>query len=110
MQGATGMISLSHNRYRKVKKCITMVILCVILPFFSLPSPVLAQNLALPTPGTLISLSPQFSPLIIQGFKIHPDNPFKFDFIFDKGDSNIPKENFEKECEKLIKYFSNIPI
>jgi|GEM_PF-1695401 len=99
------MISLSHNRYRKVKKCITMVILCVILPFFSLPSPVLAQNLALPTPGTLISLSPQFSPLIIQGFKIHPDNPFKFDFIFDKGDSNIPKENFEKECEKLIKYF-----
>jgi len=58
----------------------------------------------------------EFNPPILKGIKVHPDNPFRFDFILDKGDglSNgvIPakagilnQEQLKQESTKLIKYF-----
>ncbi|MDO8675887.1 MAG: hypothetical protein Q7K71_07240 [Candidatus Omnitrophota bacterium] len=76
--------------------------------------PVYAQELVLPAPGTRIALSPAFNPPILKGLKVHPDNPFRFDFIFDQGDS-LPlvgraregdnQEQLKAEANKLIKYF-----
>ena len=64
---------------------------------------------SLPKPGTMVRLSPAFNPPVLKGIKVHPENPFRFDFILDKGDfdnvgaySNTP---LRKESEKLIKYF-----
>ena len=42
----------------------------------------------LPAPGVMVHLSPEFNPPILKGIKVHPDNPFRFDFILDQGDSN----------------------
>ena len=56
-----------------------------------------AQELVLPIPGTRVPLSSTFNPPILKGIKVHPDNPFRFDFIVDQGD--------KEECTKLIKYF-----
>ena len=74
-----------------------------------------AQDWVLPQPGTRISLSPTFNPLILKGLKVHPENPFRFEFILDQGDKdsfkaeldgNLAKKNFFKsESTKLIKYF-----
>jgi len=36
-----------------------------------------------PSPNLLISLSPHYSPAIVRGLSIYPDDPFKFDFIID---------------------------
>jgi len=47
-----------------------------------------AQDFRLPAPGVMVHLSPEFNPPILKGLKVHPDNPFRFDFILDKGDSN----------------------
>jgi hypothetical protein len=60
---------------------------------------------SLPKPGVMVHVSPEFNPPILKGIKVHPDNPFRFDFILDKGDSD--KNNFElkSESSKLIKYF-----
>ena len=55
-----------------------------------------------PVPGEMVGLSPAFGPLMLKGIKIHPDNPFQFDFILDKGNSHSPGKN---EAIKLIKYF-----
>jgi threonine dehydratase len=58
-----------------------------------------ADELVLPQPGVMVALSPQFNPPILKGLKVHTDNPFRFDFILDQGDS------LEQESPKLIKYF-----
>ncbi len=76
--------------------------------------PVYAQEIYLPQPGVRIGLSPEFNPPVLKGLKVHPDNPFRFDFILDKGDSDfvIPakagiqqQEQLKTEAQRLIKYF-----
>ncbi len=64
-----------------------------------------AQDFYLPAPGVMVHLSPEFNPPILKGIKIHPDNPFRFDFILDKGDSQLSKDALKDESSKLIKYF-----
>jgi len=69
----------------------------------------------LPAPGILVHLSPPLDPPILKGIKVHPDNPFRFDFILDKGDSfssviasaakQSQQEQLKAEATKLIKYF-----
>ncbi len=48
--------------------------------------PAQAQPPYLPNPGLRVSLSPAFNPPVLKGIKVHPDNPFRFDFILDQGD------------------------
>jgi len=75
--------------------------------------PVYAQDFVLPKPGVMVPLSPEFNPPILKGIKVHPDNPFRFEFILDKGDSSVipakagiqNQEQLKIEATKLIKYF-----
>jgi len=64
-----------------------------------------AQDFLLPAPGVMVPLSPEFNPPILKGIKVHPENPFKFDFILDKGDSQLSNDALKNESKKLIKYF-----
>jgi len=69
------------------------------------PMPAYAQDYHLPAPGVMVHLSPEFNPPILKGIKVHPDNPFRFDFILDKGDSQLSNNAIKDESSKLIKYF-----
>jgi len=70
-----------------------------------------AQEFRLPAPGVMVHLSPEFNPPILKGIKVHPDNPFRFDFILDKGDSSPSlvqrggQGELKQEASRLIKYF-----
>ena len=70
-----------------------------------------AQDFRLPAPGVMVRLSPPLDPPMLKGIKVHPDNPFRFDFILDKGDSGLSVETplmaslLKQEATKLIKYF-----
>ena len=70
-----------------------------------------ADEFRLPAPGVMVPLSPEFNPPILKGIKVHPDNPFRFDFILDVGDGlqSVPYRRarcpYGKESGKLIKYF-----
>jgi hypothetical protein len=59
----------------------------------------------LPAPGVRVGLSPEFNPPILKGIRVHPDNPFRFDFILDKGDNELDNDQIKYESSKLIKYF-----
>jgi|GEM_PF-3720603 len=61
----------------------------------------------LPAPGSMMSLTPAYAPVLIKGLKIHPENPLLFDFVLDGGQSGfkIDSPAFRSESEKLIKYF-----
>jgi len=64
-----------------------------------------ADEFRLPAPGVMVHLSPEFSPPILKGIKVHPDNPFRFDFILDKGDKELSNAQIKGESSKLVKYF-----
>ncbi len=59
----------------------------------------------LPAPGAMLPLSPNYTPAIIEGITIYPDNPLQFDFIIDAGDDQLQGEALTKEAQKLISYF-----
>ena len=71
----------------------------------------------LPAPGSMVHLSPAFNPPILKGLKVHPNNPFRFDFILDKGDEDLSASDLssrqsgtrdkalKSEAQRLIKYF-----
>jgi len=62
-------------------------------------------SLGLPEPGAIVSLSPGFTPTVLRGIRVYPDNPLKFDFIVDAGDSGLGGEALRTESEKLVRYF-----
>ena len=70
------------------------------------PTASYAQSiLNLPIPGTMITPSPAFVPVLLKGMTIHPDDPLKFDFIIDSGNTNFNSDEIKKESERLVKYF-----
>lgn len=62
-------------------------------------------TIELPEPGSLVGLSESFAPAIAMGINIYPDNPLKFDFIIDRGQSDETGDAFEQESKRLIRYF-----
>ena len=64
-----------------------------------------ADEFVLPKPGAMVHLSPQFKPPVLKGIKVHPNNPFRFDFILDKGNSRQSDGQIKEESKKIIKYF-----
>src|SRR5208283_3344471 len=97
-----------------MKKVLSIyILLCFLITSIMGPNPVLAQDFYLPAPGVMVRLSPEFNPPILKGIKVYPDNPFRFDFILDKGDSSVipakagiqDQEQLKQESTKLIKYF-----
>src|SRR5262245_42880402 len=96
------MMKLTHHR----KLCFVSRALCaaVLLCFVSttIVPPAYAQQIFMPTPGTMVRLSPSFSPPILKGIKVYPENPFLFDFILDEGQT---KNTNQDDAAKLVKYF-----
>ena len=64
-----------------------------------------AQYYCLPAPGEMVHLSPPLDPPILKGIKVYSDNPFRFDFILDKGDLPSGHDRLKDESSKMIKYF-----
>jgi len=62
-------------------------------------------GLTLPQPGTMVMPTAAFSPLMIKGVNIHPDNALMFDFVMDEGDTHYNPEQFKEESRRLIRYF-----
>lgn len=56
-------------------------------------------------PTGLVMPSPAFAPAVMRGIKIHPDNPFAFNFIIDTGEQDLTDERLQQESARLIKYF-----
>ncbi|VAX37597.1 hypothetical protein MNBD_UNCLBAC01-434 [hydrothermal vent metagenome] len=65
----------------------------------------LLSNINLPVPGVMVQSTPNFQPALVKGIKLFPDNPLKFNFIVDLGESGLKEETMEQEFLKLIKYF-----
>src|SRR5438309_1248742 len=59
----------------------------------------------MPMPGTMVHLSPAFTPAYLNGIVVHPDNALVFDFLIHKGDGGLDVSQKNDEYTKLVKYF-----
>ncbi len=53
----------------------------------------------------MVSLTPAFTPPVLRGIRVDLQNPFHFNFVLDKGQSQLAGEELKIEGTKLIKYF-----
>ncbi len=89
-----------------IRKGISIGIVMAFLANTMAVPPSYAQSrINLPAPQQMLSPSVKFSPAILTGMTIHPENPLQFDFIIDSGDDHLKDETFKRESQKLINYF-----
>lgn len=93
-----------NNHILRIRTSI-LILPIFIINFFSCSPSAAAEELYLPVPGVRVPLSLPFDPPTLKGIKVHPDDPFRFDFILDKGDSQAGSDQLKEESTKLIKYF-----
>jgi len=91
-----------------IKRIQTLVVLVCFACNLGLPSVSFSASstfLDLPVPGTMLSTSQAFTPALIKGVQLNPQNPLEFNFIVDTGDSRISGEQLKTESAKMVKYF-----
>jgi len=88
-------------------RSIVSILICTLVFSPSISYAQQAPVLGLPKPGTMVSLSSSYVPVIVKGLHVHSENPLLFDFIVDTGDSGLGVSSapLRVESEKLIKYF-----
>lgn len=59
----------------------------------------------IPQPGTMVHLSPAFTPAHLKGIVIDPQNALQFDFLIEQGDGQLNADDKNQEYTKLVKYF-----
>ncbi|MFA5059232.1 MAG: hypothetical protein WC676_01210 [Candidatus Omnitrophota bacterium] len=94
------------SRNNPIFKTISLF-LAIIFPCSNiLPSLAYAQNLVpIPPAGNMVMLSPSFTPAVLKGLKVFPEDPLRFDFVIDWGESKLKGDAQKNESMKLIKYF-----
>ncbi len=86
-----------------LSKTLTVLLLCTFLNSFIIP-PYAIQAQTMVQPG-LLAPSVVYTPTLLKGLTLYPENPLKFDFIIDVGNSNLQDQLLVDETTKLIKYF-----
>jgi len=89
-------------------RIISLIITITFCSTFITPVPSYAQAVflsELPAPGIMLPMSPGYTPALIRGLTILPDNPLEFDFIIDRGESGLDDEAIRGESLKMVKYF-----
>ena len=94
--------------HRRVRACAVYFIWFLTLSL--VPGPVAAsvpadELLPMPDPGVMVHRSTSYAPAMMNGVTIHPDRPFHFDFVIDKGESASQDESFRNESMRLVRYF-----
>lgn len=89
-----------------LKAFVWMTVFCLLCGQMFVPTSLYAQStMLMPEPGVMVGQSASFVPPVIKGISIHPEQPFYFDFLIDKGDSTLNEADFKNESIRLIKYF-----
>ena len=107
MRNSTPIFPIFSFRWRSFRTWqVHIVLLAFLANVFGTVPLAQAQNFHLPAPGIMVHLSPPIDPPVLKGIKVHPDNPFRFDFILDQGNGyNLTNQDIKDKATRLIKYF-----
>jgi hypothetical protein len=80
--------------------------LCIAFLFTSVVPPSHAQAIFnLPVPGAMVQVSPAYVPTLLRGMTVHPEDPYRFDFILDNGNSKLAASSLKEDSGRLVNYF-----
>ncbi|MBF0385888.1 MAG: hypothetical protein HQL27_08465 [Candidatus Omnitrophica bacterium] len=96
---------MSYLAKKRLTVKIASLAVLVSFIFTSVIPSVFAQTMVLPTPGMPVSLSAPFLPVMLKGMTLYPDNPLRFDFIVDGGNTGFTPSEIKQESGRLVKYF-----
>ncbi|MBZ0166411.1 MAG: hypothetical protein K8I00_06345, partial [Candidatus Omnitrophica bacterium] len=96
------VIHICRNVFKRLT--VWTVIGCFSLSLIA-PQAAYAQSAFLPQPGTLVHISPGFTPPIITGIQLSPSDPLHINFLIDIGDNAGDGSELSTESQKLINYF-----
>ena len=99
---------ITHMSRKRLSPSFSSAVYSIIAAFcmtLTGPVPAQAQMLDLPAPGTMVNLSKSFSPAVLSGIKVNPNNPLEFDFLIQPGDKTLSNAQKQEEYLKLVKYF-----
>ena len=88
-----------------IKRFIASLLLFPFILATVMPAALASEMPWMPEPGTMVFLTPAFMPSHLRGMVIHPNDPFKFDFLIYRGDQKLTNDQKQVEYSKLIKYF-----
>ena len=80
----------------------------MIVPFMATMMPcAMAAEVApwMPQAGTMVSLSAKFEPALMVGIQLDAKDPFRFNFLFERGQKELTMDAKRSEYRKLVKYF-----
>lgn len=99
----------NQHRFSFLSRIFSALTTLIFLSGIILPPQAAAQifpaGMNLPAAGTMLAPTNTFYPVLIKGIEIHPDDPLRFDFIMDTGDTNLTDAQFRAESAKLARYF-----
>lgn len=95
---------MKYKKQNFLSRLISGFILLTFLTGQILTPPIVSAQV-LSVPGTMLGSAVIYTPPVLLGLKVHPENPLLFDFIVDRGSANLSDEEFKTETEKLVKYF-----
>jgi len=94
--------------YRRCVSCLILtafISLNILPPQSSYAQLIPSAQINLPNVGERINVSQVYAPTLIKGLSVDQNDPFKFEFLMDTGDSNLQGEALKSESYKMIKYF-----
>ncbi len=92
-----------------MRKITSFLVLATFIVSCIMPPQGFAQSLSavglMPLPGNMVAVTPAFTPAHLWGMAMHPNDPFKFDFLIHRGNETLTAVEKTQEYTKLIKYF-----
>ena len=87
------------------RMCLKLLIMVLVAGLMVSPAQAALLAELLPAPGQVLALSAPYQPALLRGITINPDNPFRFDFLLQRGDAQLEGEDLKDASSTLIKYF-----
>ena len=90
------------------RRRVTSIIMAVCLASQIATAPgfaMMPDNPEFPPATQILASTAPFTPVIIKGVVIHPEDPLKFDFLMDTGTSRPKGDTLRQEADRTIKYF-----
>ena len=85
-------------KWIKSQSIVKVIALWVMISFLgtsiAVPDSSYAQNLS----GIQSSVNPSIIPVMLKGIKVLPNEPLRFDFIFDPGNSKLENTELKQTC------------
>ncbi len=73
--------------------------------FTGMPAGFAQTALQVPVPGTMVHLSARYEPALMVGMQLNAKDPFRFNFLIQRGQQSLSPDVKREEYRKLVKYF-----